>query len=258
MAWATALSGMSYPDFASAGMNFAIGNMNRQRYASQVRHLRRREYQDMVFSMKKAGLNPMLASGATPGHSAGMMTNAPAGPVNLPNFAANKNSAASAKKTESETMPINLNQYLREADLQNLHATYDQMTSNALAARSAAQLNNEKSTSEKVHRLLMEKQGALTDVSAKETEQRIRNIELDAQAKENDPIYGDGLEGSILRRVEAYSRALQGMGSAANTASEIHHRLKTPDVSGGYETTEHFDASGARKGKTHRVFERMR
>lgn len=61
------------PSFTNAGMNFAIGNMNRQRYASQVRHLRRREYQDMVFSMKQAGLNPMLATGATPGHSAGMM-----------------------------------------------------------------------------------------------------------------------------------------------------------------------------------------
>jgi hypothetical protein len=60
----------SLPDFAGAGMNWAIGSMARNRYASQVRHLRRREYQDMMFSMKKAGLNPMLASGATPGHSA--------------------------------------------------------------------------------------------------------------------------------------------------------------------------------------------
>lgn len=63
------------PDFAGAGMNWAISQWSRRNYASQVRHLRRREYQDMMFSMKRAGLNPMLASGATPGHSAAIMQN---------------------------------------------------------------------------------------------------------------------------------------------------------------------------------------
>lgn len=60
------------PDFAGAGMNWGIASMARNRYASQVRHLRRREYQDMMFSMKQAGLNPILAGGAQPGHSAAM------------------------------------------------------------------------------------------------------------------------------------------------------------------------------------------
>lgn len=62
------------PDFAGAGMNWAVGGMAANRYKESVRHLRRREYQDMVYSMKKAGINPILASGATPGHSAGFMS----------------------------------------------------------------------------------------------------------------------------------------------------------------------------------------
>lgn len=61
------------PDFAGAGMNYGVFRAQSKNYASQVRHLRRREYQDMMFSMKAAGLNPILASGATPGHAAGMM-----------------------------------------------------------------------------------------------------------------------------------------------------------------------------------------
>lgn len=61
------------PDFAGAGLNYGVWRAQQKNYASQVRHLRRREYQDMMFSMKQAGLNPILAAGATPGHSAAMM-----------------------------------------------------------------------------------------------------------------------------------------------------------------------------------------
>lgn len=60
------------------GFNYALGQKSRSQYAAQVRHLRRREYQDMMFSMRKAGLNPILAGGATPGHAAGMMNQATA------------------------------------------------------------------------------------------------------------------------------------------------------------------------------------
>jgi len=88
------------PDFAGAGMNFAIGNMNRSRYASQVRHLRRREYQDMMYSMKAAGLNPMLASGATPGHSAAFSPSQGqlGGSAGIGDALANISKANSAKK----------------------------------------------------------------------------------------------------------------------------------------------------------------
>lgn len=68
--------------WADRGADWATSMMARSRYASQVRHLRRREYQDMMFSMKEAGLNPILAAGGTPGHSAAMMAggNPSAGP----------------------------------------------------------------------------------------------------------------------------------------------------------------------------------
>lgn len=63
--------------FGSALMNWGLANKSANRYKSSVRHLRRREYQDMMFSMKKAGLNPILAYGGTPGHSASQMVQAP-------------------------------------------------------------------------------------------------------------------------------------------------------------------------------------
>lgn len=59
--------------WADRGVDWAIYRKQRGDYASQVRHLRRREYQDMMYSMKAAGLNPILAAGASPGHSAAMM-----------------------------------------------------------------------------------------------------------------------------------------------------------------------------------------
>lgn len=59
--------------WADRGFNYGMYRMQRDDYASQVRHLRRREYQDMMFSMKAAGLNPILAAGAAPGHSAAYM-----------------------------------------------------------------------------------------------------------------------------------------------------------------------------------------
>lgn len=55
--------------------SFGLNRIAQQDYAEQVRHLRRREYQDMVYSMTKAGLNPMLATGATPGHATPMSVN---------------------------------------------------------------------------------------------------------------------------------------------------------------------------------------
>lgn len=54
-------------------MNWALANKAADQQKSAIRHLRRREYKDMVFSLKQAGLNPILATGATPGHSAAAM-----------------------------------------------------------------------------------------------------------------------------------------------------------------------------------------
>jgi len=53
-----------------AGLDFGMGVAQSAYDYKLTRKLRRREYQDMVHSMKAAGLNPILATGATPGHSA--------------------------------------------------------------------------------------------------------------------------------------------------------------------------------------------
>lgn len=53
--------------------NWGGTSKERKNFIHDTRTLRRREYQDMMYSMRKAGLNPILASGATPGHSAASM-----------------------------------------------------------------------------------------------------------------------------------------------------------------------------------------
>lgn len=69
MAWQAGLLNMipQLPDFAGQGLNWLVGDWYDDRYKESVRHLRRRVFQDMVFSLKEAGLNPALAFGATPG-----------------------------------------------------------------------------------------------------------------------------------------------------------------------------------------------
>jgi len=103
------------PDFAGAGMNEGIRSLTggdatskaRKNYIHDVRTLRRREYQDMVWSLQKAGLNPVLAVGAQPGHASAQMVNrAPysgggSGGVGTA-LAANKQADTAAGKAPSE------------------------------------------------------------------------------------------------------------------------------------------------------------
>lgn len=74
MAFPWAMAAEAGGALASKGIDFGLGVAGSKIAAEQqyklTRKLRRREYQDMMHSMRHAGLNPILASGATPGHSA--------------------------------------------------------------------------------------------------------------------------------------------------------------------------------------------
>lgn len=49
--------------------NWGGTSKERKNQIHDIRTLRRREYQDMVYSLQQAGLNPVLAVGASPGHA---------------------------------------------------------------------------------------------------------------------------------------------------------------------------------------------
>lgn len=142
------------------------GFKSASRYKSAVRHLRRREYQDMIFSMREAGLNPMLASGATPGHSAGAAL-AP-GAASGDMVGAGVQSAKAVMEGQRNPSAIEKNTMGAAKDR---HAAWLMSVQQALAneqigltkastAKAAAEAKKalEESTSQAVHRLLMTKQ----------------------------------------------------------------------------------------------------
>lgn len=55
---------------ASSGIDFGLGAAAAKMQYKFTRKLRRREFQDQMYSMRRAGLNPMLAANMAPGHSA--------------------------------------------------------------------------------------------------------------------------------------------------------------------------------------------
>jgi len=62
------------PDFAGEGLRSLTGGATakeRKNYITDTRKLRKHQYQDMVYSLTKAGLNPILAVGASPGGTGG-------------------------------------------------------------------------------------------------------------------------------------------------------------------------------------------
>jgi len=53
--------------------NWGGTSKERKNQIHDIRTLRRKEYQDMVHSLRQAGLNPILATGASPGHATAQM-----------------------------------------------------------------------------------------------------------------------------------------------------------------------------------------
>lgn len=204
MAWGAigAAAGGSALDIISGtinkGIDFGFANKARSQYASQVRHLRRREYQDMMFSMRKAGLNPMLASGATPGHSAAMMTDIGGGFDHGPSTAIAANRQAGAAEGQVDVGKRNArvkevmapyevgnlvaDRYLKAGQIERmaLENRFTQQSTAESEARTKHAL--EQATSEAIHRMLMTKEAEREGFSARkieaETEQIRKNYNI--------------------------------------------------------------------------------
>jgi len=191
------------PDFAGGGMNYGIFRKMRDDYASQVRHLRRREYQDMVFSMKEAGLNPMLAVGATPGHSAGMMSGgvASGAPGGVGTAVAANKQANTAEETGKSERRLKDRQSEVE-DLKRFLIAEQTNAARASAANTEAGTRNLDSLTEKYQ---ME-----TAATAQEV---VKRKQENVKGGQEAAIY-EGTEGRILRRINAWSEAIQGTSKA--------------------------------------------
>lgn len=169
--------------WADRGVGWALYRKQRNDYAQQVRHLRRREYQDMMFSMKAAGLNPILASGAQPGHSAAFsgapQMNTQLIDTNASMEAPFKREALKAKGMESFARG-------RLSDQQSGLALDQRDLTKATTAfqiMSIDKLKDERALLQAQRLRELSQVGAL-DASAKESLARTRNQELDSAEKE--------------------------------------------------------------------------
>lgn len=192
--------------WADKGVDWAIYNKQRGQYASQVRHLRRREYQDMVHSMKEAGLNPVLAVGATPGHSAAYMgrglTQSPGVDVA---GAYSKTTTAKAAEKQADTSAKT------GETTQGLQRTQREYT-DLLRYRTAAETKSINQSTQ-TNKALEQKYLIEAVASAAEAKGR----EYDNVQRQQDAKIYEGLEGEILRRVRAWSGAIQGGAGAVNS-----------------------------------------
>lgn len=175
------------PSVSSLGFNYAIFRKQRDAYASQVRHLRRREYQDMVFSMKQAGLNPMLATGATPGHSAAMQgtPGSSTGGAGIGTaFAANRQAKVAERgvKIDELKAPNEIaTEYMRRFDIASQMAqrgaNIDLTSATTAKTKAETDLALQQSGTAAIHRALMERQAEREGVTARKLKAEAFQIE---------------------------------------------------------------------------------
>lgn len=174
------------PDFAGAGLNYGLFRAQSKNYASQVRHLRRREYQDMMFSMKAAGLNPILASGATPGHSAGMMDagNQPSSSAGVGSaMAANRQAGVgerNVKVTELKAPNEIATEYMRRfgiaSEIAQRGANVELTAATTAKTKAETELALQESGSAAVKRLLHQRQAEREGYTSKQIEALTKQI----------------------------------------------------------------------------------
>lgn len=195
--------------WADRGVDWAIYKMKRDDYASQVRHLRRREYQDMMFSMKAAGLNPILASGAQPGHSAAFSGMGAAGPqaqlIDVANNAESPGRIGQMKAKEMEGLAKG-----RLADQQSGLALDQRDLTKATTAFQIATIDKIRDEREllRAQRIAALANAGALDASAKDSLARARNASLDAAEKEATQSVYDSPLGTGLKALEKAAGAI--------------------------------------------------
>jgi len=195
--------------WADRGIDWAIYKKQRGDYASQVRHLRRREYQDMMFSMKQAGLNPILASGAQPGHSAAFSGAGGIGKgnqlIDVANNAESPQRIATGKGKEIRDIAGG-----RLADQQSGLAL-DQRgltkANTAFTIQSIEKLRDEQQLLRAQRIQALSNAGSL-DANAKEALARTRNAELDSAEKEATADVYESPVGGALKALEKAAGAI--------------------------------------------------
>lgn len=159
-----------FNQFAGMGMNTLFGGLTtgnwggtskeRKNQIHDIRTLRRREYQDMMHSMREAGLNPILASGATPGHSA-----AAAIPTQIQqgDLAAHRKAGIGEGKMESEVELTTAKQALTEQE--RINTVLGRAGILKQYERAIAEIENiqQQTYTNAVQARLLEKKGNLTD-----------------------------------------------------------------------------------------------
>jgi len=232
MGWANLIPQL--PDFGNAGVGYGVWRAQQKSYASQVRHLRRREYQDMVFSMKEAGLNPILASGATPGHAAGMVGSGSSGHGSSAGvgsaIAAHKQADVASRgvrvqevKAPHEIGVLSMDKFVKGAQIGRM-ANENALTEASTAkVRAETELALQESGTAAIKRILMMKQAQREGASA-------RDLNAHADVNLGDPRGVVGRELREAREHDAASGGWQGiadrLGKMFNSAGDVQRWMQ--------------------------------
>jgi len=202
-------------------VGFGFGAASGSMYRKQVRYLRRREYQDMMYSMRKAGLNPILAAGATPGHSAAYQYQPKA--MDTAGGTA-KFAEASLADPKARELVARKNKELEDAGVSAAQAAVLRETPANVRAdtdlkRASADKASQDTATSAAQEIRTLKDAGLLEMTAKEVEARLEGIRADNIARNQDAGIYSGTEGTILRRINAWSGAIQGVDKGAGVSS---------------------------------------